>query len=72
MFKKGICGGTTHVVKCHANSINNYMVDLYNPDKTSAYVQCLEAINLYGGQWSTICEHMSLNGQKSMILPLEN
>ena len=45
MFKKGICGRTTHVVKCHANSINNYMIDHYNSEKTSAYVQCLEAIN---------------------------
>lgn len=71
MFKKGICGRTTHVVKCHANSINNYMIDLYNSEKTSAYVQCLEAINR-DEQWSTICEQMGLNGQKSMILPLEN
>ena len=47
MFKRGIRGGTTQVVKKYASANNNYMDD-YDPQKPSRYLQYLDAKNLYG------------------------
>ena len=47
MFEKGIRGGITHISKRYAEANNKYMKD-FNPDKPSAFIQYLDANNLYG------------------------
>ena len=47
MFERGIRGGISHISKRYAEANNKYMVD-YNPDKSSTYIQYLDANNLYG------------------------
>ena len=40
-------GAIIQAVKRHAKANKKYMIDLYNPDKTSTYLQYLDADNLY-------------------------
>ena len=47
MFKRGIRGGITQIVKRYARTINKYMND-YDLQKPSRYLQYLDANNLYG------------------------
>ena len=47
LFERGIRGGITHISKIYAQANNKYMVN-YDPDKTSTYIQYLDANNLYG------------------------
>ncbi|CAH3182415.1 unnamed protein product [Porites lobata] len=47
MFERGIRGGISHISKRYAEANNKYMDD-YDPDKTSSYIQYLDANNLYG------------------------
>ena len=48
MFGKGIQDGFTQAVKRYAKSNNKCIIDLYNPDEESIYLQYLDANNLYG------------------------
>ena len=47
MFERGIRGGITHISKRYAEANNKYM-KTYDPQKTSTYIQYLDANNLYG------------------------
>ena len=47
MFERGIRGGITHISKRYAEANNKYM-KTYVPQKTSTYIQYLDANNLYG------------------------
>ena len=47
MIERGIRGGITHISKRYAEANNKYMKN-YNPDKSSSYIQYLDANNLYG------------------------
>ena len=47
MFERGIRGGISHISKRYAEANNKYMKD-YDPDKSSTYIQYLDANNLYG------------------------
>ena len=47
MFERGIRGGITHISKRYAEANNPYM-KTYDPQKTSTYIQYLDANNLYG------------------------
>ena len=47
MFERGIRGGMTHISKRYSEANNKYMKD-YNPDKSSKFIQYLDANNLYG------------------------
>ena len=58
-FEKGIRDGITQAVKRYAKSNNKYIIDLYNPDEESIYLQYLDANNLYG--WG-IVENLPTHG----------
>ena len=47
LFERGIRSGITHISKRYAEANNKYMVN-YDHDKTSTYIQYLDANNLYG------------------------
>ena len=47
IFENGIRGGISHISKRYAEANNKYM-DTYNPDKSSSFIQYLDANNLYG------------------------
>ena len=47
MFERGIRGGITHISKRYAEANNKYM-KTYDPQKSSTYIQYLDANNLYG------------------------
>ena len=53
MFECGIRGGITHISKRYSKANNKYMKD-YNPEKTSKFIQYLDANNLYG--WAMSCK----------------
>ena len=48
MFKQGIRGGITQVVRKYTSANNKYMGDRFNPRSKSSYLQYLDANNLYG------------------------
>ena len=48
MFERGIRGGTTQAVHRYTSAKNEYMGDLYNPNKEFRYLQYLDTNNLYG------------------------
>ena len=52
MVEKGIRGGITQAVNRYAKANNEYMKDLYNPDKKSICPQYLDANNLCG--WAMV------------------
>ena len=47
MFESGIRGGITHISKRYSKANNKYMKD-FNSEKTSKFIQYLDANNLYG------------------------
>ena len=47
MFKRGIRGAITQAVHSYTFANNNYMGDLYDPNRESSYIQYLDANNLY-------------------------
>ena len=47
MFEKGVRGGITHISKRYAEANNPYM-KTYDPQKSTKYIQYLDANNLYG------------------------
>ena len=47
MFERGIRGGMTHISKRYAEANNPYMTT-YDPQKSTKYIQYLDANNLYG------------------------
>ena len=53
MFKRGIRGGITQVVKRYTRANNKYMND-YDKDQPSRYLQYLDANNLYGWAMSQL------------------
>ena len=60
MFERGIRGGITHISKTYAEANNKYMKD-YDEDKSSTYIQYLDANNLYG--WA-MSQKLSTHGFK--------
>ena len=48
MFERGIRGGITQAVHRYTSANNEYMGDLYDPNKGSSYIQYLDTNNLYG------------------------
>ena len=62
MFEKGIRGGITHISKRYAEANNKDMKD-FNPDKPSAFIQYLDANNLYG--WA-MSQSLPMHGFKWM------
>ena len=58
IFEKGIRGGMCHISKRYSEANNKYMKD-FNQEKTSKYIQYLDANNLYG--WAMI-QRLPTNG----------
>ena len=48
MFELGIRGGITQVVRKYVSANNKYIIDKFNPDEDTTYLQYLDVNNLYG------------------------
>ena len=62
MFERGIRGGVSHISKRYAEANNPYMKS-YDPEKSTKYIQYLDANNLYG--WA-MSQNLPTHGFKWM------
>ena len=61
MVEEGIRGGICHSIQRYASANNKYMKNYNNNNKQSAYIQYLDANNLYG--WA-MSQKLPVNGFK--------